>query len=111
MLRSTLAALLLLLVAFPARTAPPDPNAARIAAAAAAYEDALGRCKSGSAELDEVYRWSIRWNDASHDPGAHARRMTGLAGVVAERISAGAARASDQKALDYYLAEAAVLER
>jgi hypothetical protein len=103
--------LVLVLVAVPARTAAPDPNAARISAAAAAYEDALARWTAGTTPLDDVYRWSIRWNDAAHDPRAHAVRMRSLAATVQERVAAGVASRSDAKAVDYYVAEAAVLER
>jgi hypothetical protein len=111
LLRPLHVVVLLALVSVPARTAPADPDVTRVAAAAAAYEDALVRWKSGSAPLDDLYRWSIRWNDAAHDPRAHAARMTILATAVKERVASGVASASDTKAVDYYVAEAAVLAR
>jgi hypothetical protein len=103
--------LLFLLLAVPARTAPTDPAATRTAAAAAAYDDALARWKAGTTDLDTVYRWSIRWNDSAHDPRAHAARMTALAAAVRERVATGLATPSDTRAVDYYLAESAVLDR
>jgi hypothetical protein len=99
---------LLLVLAVPAHTAPPDPHARRAAAAAAAYEEVFTQWTSGQVPLDDVYVWSVRWRDASRDPAAHSARMQQLSGRVEAQFAVGMASALDRQAMAYYLADAAI---
>lgn|GEM_PF-2459064 len=87
----------------------------RLTKRALADAQAMYRAGRGTAEL--VYRWSVRLLHAriAVAPSARARaartanhlaRMKKLAAAVVAKIHAGAARASDRTAAEYFVAEA-----
>jgi len=90
--------------------ATPVPEASAVAARAeAVYRDASERHRAGLAELDTVYRWSLRWRDAQADgePDAahlgHIARMQELSARVSALVEQGAAPARDADAAAFYL--------
>jgi hypothetical protein len=99
----------------PALSATPTPLEAREAAAAAMYPQVLVQVSAGVATLDQVWTWSRRWYEAQRDrkdpraAQAHQDRMKALADKVTQRVSAGLEPGSDRTAMDWYLADAAVL--
>ena len=88
---------------------------ARIAAAQATYEATRAQFEAGVVPLEEGYTWSMRWYQSEREAGrptaasAHAARMEALAAQVRTRIQQGISSSRDGLAVDYYLAEAAVL--
>lgn len=91
-----------------------DRHAARVAAAEAAHDGALARWQAGQAPLDEVYRWSVRWQQSARDAGQasaaadHLARMRALQTQVTGQVSSGLAPTAAADAARYYVAEAVV---
>jgi hypothetical protein len=88
---------------------PPPPDLATLAQKAHASADA--KFDAGAGDVEAVYRWSVRWYQASKasDPnaaGAHAKRMRDLAGEVGNRFTTGMATAADVDAAAFFAAEA-----
>ncbi len=108
----------LFLVAALAGTARADASApsplaqARINAAAETYKLIEVQYKSGMAQADSVYLWSVRWYTASHEAGVataaadHLKRMQTFEGDVKNTVTAGLASGDDSSAAKYYVAEA-----
>jgi hypothetical protein len=108
--------LLLVLIASPALadTAVSPLVKARTDTAARAYAMVEARYKSGTADIESVYRWSVRWLDAQRDaapkPAAqdHLKRMQTLEAAAKARVSSGIAPADEAVAAEYFKAEAAL---
>ena len=105
-------------------TAPPQAKAEResstremLDAASQAFSEARTRFGSGTATLDEVYRWSIRWLEAArrHQPSSaraaaqsHLARMREVCNAADRMVHQGTLPPSETTACRYYLAEAQV---
>jgi hypothetical protein len=110
-----------------ARAAPaPDAPAAKPTAAqlqkertdlaARAFPGALARFESGTAGVEDVARWSLRWLDAASDGAtgkalaaalaAHADRMKDLEDKAVASSRSGRTYTSDVDAATYYRLEA-----
>lgn len=95
------------LVSCAAEAAPPD----LATLAQKAYASADARFDSGTGDVEAVYRWSVRWYEASRasDPNAaaaHAKRMHDLHAEVGNRFTTGMATAADADAAAFFAAEA-----
>jgi hypothetical protein len=86
--------------------------AARAALAHQLYDRALAGTSMGTANVEEVYTWSVRWMRAeleAHTPNAaqaHLDRMTQFLTRVHSSVAAGARTTADETACQYYVAEA-----
>jgi hypothetical protein len=101
--------LVMLMTAGPGEAAPLDGlRKARLAAAARAFKAHRTLYQVGRAQLDAVYRWSVRWREAESKQGsaAHLKRMTALLAEVKRKSAAGTAPAADLAAARFYVAEA-----
>lgn len=120
--RPLLVAALLVVVLFglrhPARAdaaAPPTLPAlaqARAEAAGRAYAAVDAQWRSGSATLDSVYVWSVRWYGAARAVNAtgaaadHLKRMQAIEQLVKVKVQMGAAPVSDGAQVVFYRSEA-----
>ena len=106
-------------IADPAPTRPTsaaDIAKARTDLAAKAFANALSRFEVGSANVEDVARWSLRWLDASLDGAtgrvvttalaAHAARMKDLDDKAIAASNTGRTYAADADAATYYRLEA-----
>ena len=97
-----------------------DASPAKLAGhASKAYADTFARHKSGMADVEAVYTWSVRWLDAelraSSDSKAkkraftdHQARMRDLRNQVKSQVGIGTAPAVAEYAADYFATEAAL---
>jgi hypothetical protein len=112
----TLIALACLAMATPAfaDTAVSPLQRARADSAAKAFALVEARYKSGSADIEAVYRWSVRWYEAQREsqpkPAAqdHLKRMQALETTAKARAASGVAPADEAVAAEYFRAEAAL---
>lgn len=90
---------------------------AKVDAASRAHAGALAAYSVGTATLEAVYLWSVRWLEAErgHSRKAadkraaaerHLARMDSLTAEVAKRVAAGIAPPTDSDAVTFYRAEA-----
>jgi hypothetical protein len=114
--RSTVVVALLLSFAL-AQADKPSPAQERIDAAGKTFQMVEKRWEMGSALLDEVYLWSVRWLTAQRDAttdkqtladvaDSHLKRMQAVEEHVGKMVAAGIAPMSDQTAAEYFRAEA-----
>jgi hypothetical protein len=100
----------------PTKSSAADLAKARSDLAATAYASALARFESGSATVEDVARWSLRWLDSTSDGAtgkavglalaAHAARMHDLADKTAAASKTGRSYAADADVASYYRIEA-----
>ena len=115
----TLIALSSVAVADPAPARPTsaaDIAKARSELAAKAFASALSRFEVGTANVEDVARWSLRWLDASLDGAtgravttalaAHAARMKDLDDKAIAASNTGRTYTADADAAAYYRLEA-----
>ncbi len=87
---------------------------ARTDSAAKAYAAAEARYKAGAGDIENVYRWSVRWLESQRDSAAkpaaqdHLKRMQALETAAKARASSGMATADEATAAEYFRAEAQV---
>ncbi len=90
---------------------------AKVDAASRAHAGAQAAYSVGTATLEAVYLWSVRWLEAERansrkaaDKRAaaerHLARMDSLTAEVAKRVAAGIAPPTDSDAVTFYRAEA-----
>lgn len=100
----------------PTKPSAADLAKARTDLAATAYASALARFESGSATVEDVARWSLRWLDSTSDGAtgkavtlalaAHAARMHDLAEKAAAASKTGRSYTADADVATYYRLEA-----
>jgi hypothetical protein len=101
----------------PARpTSPADIAKARSELAAKAFASTLSRFEVGSANVEDVARWSLRWLDASLDGATgravttalagHAARMKDLDDKAIAASNTGRTYGADADAATYFRLEA-----
>jgi len=88
---------------------------ARVDAAAKVVALVEAQYKTGQADAERVYVWSVRWCDAQRDakgnlPQAaaqeHLKRMTALEALAQQRYASGSASAAEKAMAEFYRAEA-----
>jgi hypothetical protein len=103
------------------RSAPPELYRARLEAARRAYKVTLKALRTGRADADTMYLWSVRWLESEKAVSktkaeriaactAHLKRMEDLGKLVEVRFKTGNADFSQTVAIQFYLAEARVWE-
>jgi hypothetical protein len=108
-----------LAIAAPAIAGPSQADLVknRTDAAAKVYAASFAKLKAGTATVDQVAAWSVRWLTGMREAplkGAklksalaeHLARMKDLETAVADLVKAGAAATSEAEVAAYYVAEA-----
>lgn len=109
-------------VALPSASSQPHRQAtpAKLSShAGKAYAEAFTHYKSGQADVESVYTWSVRWLDAELNGAtgrkakkkafaAHQTRMRDLRSLVQNQFGIGAASALAVHAADYFATQAAL---
>lgn len=96
---------LILLFLPPSFAAPAEP----VALATQLYTSAYAHYNAGNGALEDVYRWSVRWEALTGDQAskeAHRARMAALLTVATAHVAAGLAPPEDVLAAQFFLEEA-----
>ena len=92
-----------------AAAAPGAPEAkSRVEIAEQAYTLTAAMYQNGMTQIEDVYRWSVRWLDSAGPATvkAHLQRMQTLEQKAQSRFAAGTAPKTDALAAAYFRAEA-----
>jgi hypothetical protein len=98
----------------PASAARKTAGQERVEAAKATFDAVKAAFGAGTAPLDSVYLWSLRWMSSQQEAGVakttaladHLTRMKDLETTVKARVQTGTLSRTDQLAARYYCAEA-----